>query len=702
MYLFLAYFCRKILSLMIDRSTIDRIMEATDIVEVVEDFVSLKKRGANYFGCCPFHNEKTPSFIVSKAKGIYKCFGCGKAGNAVNFVMEHEQMTYPEALKYLARKYNIEIVEKELTPEQQQQNDDRESMRILNEYAAKYFQNNLFNDPEGIAIGMSYFRERGFTDEAIKTFGLGYSLQKSTAFTEEALKNGYKLDFMQRTGLTIINEENKRKYDRFIGRVMFPIHSISGQVLGFGGRVLDSRTKGVNVKYMNSPQSEIYDKSKTLYGIYQARTEIVRQKKCYLVEGYADVISLHMVGVKNVVASSGTSLTDEQIHLIHRLTDDITVLYDGDDAGIHASIRGIDMLLEQGLNIRIVLLPDGEDPDSLAQKFGSEKTIEYLNSHEEDFLSFKSRLFKKDAEKDPLRRAAMITDMVKSIAKIDDQIKQSVYLQECSKILEIDQNVLYSELIKYRKNKILEGKTPADRRMAPTPSQDKQPQKTTPKLIGKEDLGFLTKEHEIIRLLLLYGNKEITNPLDIDDENPQKIKLGTLMVGLLMKDEIKLRNSVNQKIFNDITDILINGQDIDEMYFINHPDPAISSVAADACSASYELSKIWKKHGVSYFMEELRLPEIVMDVYNKYSVEVLKDERKTISNKMKALSKTITEQKTQLANLNTDDDQEAEHIVKLKAEIENNEETLKELLTNNIILNTKINKLLLKQGRVTI
>ncbi|MBQ4476941.1 MAG: DNA primase, partial [Bacteroidales bacterium] len=402
---------------MIDRNTIDRIMDAADIVEVVQDFVSLKKRGVNYFGCCPFHNEKTPSFIVSPSKGIYKCFGCGKAGNAVGFVMDHEQMTYPEALKYIARKYNIEVVEKELSPEEQQQNDDRESMRILNEFAAKYFQNNLLNNPEGI-IGLAYFRERGFTDEAIKTFGLGYSLPNGTAFTDEALKSGYKLDFMVRNGLTKVDEKTQRKYDFFIGRVMFPFYSISGQVIGFGGRVLDARTKGVNIKYLNSPESEIYDKRKTLYGIYQARSEIVRQKKCYLVEGYTDVISMYMAGVKNVVASSGTSLTEDQIRIIHKLTDDITVLYDGDSAGIHASLRGIDMILAQGLNVRVVLFPDGDDPDSFAKKNGSEKTIEYLNEHEEDFISFKSRISKQEADKDPLKRAAMITDIVKTISVI--------------------------------------------------------------------------------------------------------------------------------------------------------------------------------------------------------------------------------------------------------------------------------------------
>ncbi|MBQ5458774.1 MAG: DNA primase, partial [Bacteroidales bacterium] len=520
---------------MIDRNTIDRIMDAADIVEVVQDFVSLKKRGVNYFGCCPFHNEKTPSFIVSPSKGIYKCFGCGKAGNAVGFVMDHEQMTYPEALKYIARKYNIEVVEKELSPEEQQQNDDRESMRILNEFAAKYFQNNLLNNPEGI-IGLAYFRERGFTDEAIKTFGLGYSLPNGTAFTDEALKSGYKLDFMVRNGLTKVDEKTQRKYDFFIGRVMFPFYSISGQVIGFGGRVLDARTKGVNIKYLNSPESEIYDKRKTLYGIYQARGEIVRQKKCYLVEGYTDVISMYMAGVKNVVASSGTSLTEDQIRIIHKLTDDITVLYDGDSAGIHASLRGIDMILAQGLNVRVVLFPDGDDPDSFAKKNGSEKTIEYLNEHEEDFISFKSRISKQEADKDPLKRAAMITDIVKTISVIDDQIKQTVYLQECSKILEIDENTLYSELMKFRRKKINDGKSPTGygQQQKPEPQLPQQPQ--VPKAIGNKEIGFLSKEREIIRLLLLYGNENIANPFDSNKENPQMLKVSELMVGLMLKD----------------------------------------------------------------------------------------------------------------------------------------------------------------------
>ncbi|MBO7572671.1 MAG: DNA primase [Bacteroidales bacterium] len=690
---------------MIDRTTIDRIMDAADIAEVVQDFVSIKKRGVNYIGCCPFHNEKTPSFIVSPAKGIYKCFGCGKSGNAVGFVMEHEQMTYPEALKYIARKYGIEVVEKELSPEEQQQNDDRESMRMLNEYAAKYFQNNLLNDPEGIAIGLSYFRERGFTDEAIKTFGLGYSLEKRDAFTEQALRDGYKLDFMTRTGLTIVNEETKRRYDRFFGRVMFPVYSISGQVIGFGGRILKTAEK--TAKYVNSPESEIYNKSKTLYGLYQARTEIVRQKKCYLVEGYADVISLYMAGVHNVVASSGTSLTEDQIRIIHRLTDDITVLYDGDSAGIHASIRGIDMLLAQGLNVRVLLLPDGEDPDSFAKKYGSEKTIEYLNTHEEDFIRFKTRLSKTEADKDPLKRAAMITDIVRTISVIEDQIKQTVYLQECSKILEIDENTLYSELMKIRRKKIMDGKSPTGQTFPSKPEPKLPEPKQVPTATGNKEIGFLSKEHEIIRILLLYGNKEINNPLDHNRENPQRLKAAELLVALMLKANItELRNKVNQQIFKEIINAVINGRDISEKEFINSPDPAISSVAADACASSYELSKMWEKHGSTYYKEENKLGEIITDVYRKYVLEIRKDEKKRLSAELKAQMETGKKLKSKLATLeanwNSEDENQSEEIEMLKKESAENDNKTIEILKKINAITQEIKDLSITQGRVTI
>ena len=671
---------------MIDRNTIDRIMDAADIVEVVQDFVSLKKRGVNYFGCCPFHNEKTPSFIVSPSKGIFKCFGCGKSGNAVGFVMEHEQMTYPEALKYIARKYNIEVVEKELSPEEQQQNDDRESMRILNEFAAKYYQNNLLNNPDGI-IGLSYFRERGFTDEAIKTFGLGYSLPTGTAFTDEALKSGYKLDFMVRNGLTKIDEKTQRKYDFFIGRVMFPFYSISGQIIGFGGRVLDSRTKGVNIKYLNSPESEIYDKRKTLYGIYQARGEIVRQKKCYLVEGYTDVISMYMAGVKNVVASSGTSLTEDQIRIIHKLTDDITVLY---------------VILAQGLNVRVVLFPDDEDPDSFARKNGSEKTIEYLNTHEEDFISFKSRLSKQEADKDPLKRAAMITDIVKTISVIDDQIKQTVYLQECSKILEIDENTLYSELMKFRRKKINDGKSPTGYGQLPKPEPQLPQQPQVPKAIGNKEIGFLSKEHEIIRLLLLHGNKEIANPFDSNKENPQMLKVSELMIGLMLKSNVtELRNKVNQQIYAEICNAVLNGREITEKDFINNPDPAISSVAANACVSSYELSGMWTKYGSMYYKEEFRLSEIILDLCSKYVMEIRKDEKQKLSAELKSTMETSQKLKSQISEMENNSDN-ADDLENLRVEYEKCNSRTMEILSKINQLTQEIKELSLKQGRVTI
>ena len=359
---------------MIDPVTVERIIEAAQIDEVIQDFISLKRRGANFLGLCPFHNEKTPSFTVSPAKGIFKCFGCGKGGNAVNFVMEHEHLSYPDALRYLAKKYGIHIEEKELSDEEKKLGNERESMMIVNEAAAKYFENSLFNSDEGVAVGMAYFRERGFNEQTIKDFRLGYSHEERDAFTQWALRNGYKQEFLEKTGLSIFKEDYKA--DRFAGRVMFPIFSLSGQVIGFGGRILKTDKK--LAKYLNSPESAVYNKSKVLYGLFQAKQEIIKQQKCFLVEGYTDVISLNMSGIKNVVASSGTSLTEDQIRLIHRFTEDVTILYDGDAAGIKASLRGIDMILEQGLNVRVVLFPDGEDPDSYSRKHGSAGTIEYI------------------------------------------------------------------------------------------------------------------------------------------------------------------------------------------------------------------------------------------------------------------------------------------------------------------------------------
>ena len=424
---------------MIDKETVDRIFASANIVEVISDFVQLKKKGVNYQACCPFHNEKTPSFVVSPSKGLFKCFGCGKGGNAVTFVMEHENMTYPEALKYVAKKYGIEVAERELTPEEERRNDDRESMMVVSSYAAEYFAKTLHETPEGQNIGIAYFRERGFSDATILAFGLGYCPGGGDTFTRQALKEGYKEEFLAATGLTIKREDGTY-YDRFSTRVIFPIHGISGRVIAFGGRTM--RTDKKVAKYLNSPESEIYHKSDVLYGLYQAKRAITQEDCCILVEGYTDVISMHQSGIENVVASSGTSLTEGQIRLISRFTKNVTVIYDGDSAGIKASLRGIDMILREGLNVRVVLLPDGDDPDSFARKHNATELRDFILGHEEDFISFKTRLLLDEAQGDPLKKAALISDIVQSISVIPDAITRSVYTRECAKQMEIDEQVL--------------------------------------------------------------------------------------------------------------------------------------------------------------------------------------------------------------------------------------------------------------------
>ena len=412
---------------MIDQATIDRINDAAQIVDVVSDYVTLRRRGVNMIGLCPFHNEKTPSFTVSPAKGIFKCFGCSEGGNSVHFIMKQEQLSYYEALKFLAKKYHIEVRERELSDEEQAARNDRESMLLVNEFAQKYFTNTLHHHIDGKAIGLGYLRERGFRDDIILKFQLGYCLDERDAFTKSAVNAGYNKDFLVKTGLTI-EGENNYVADRFRGRVMFPVHSLSGKVLAFGGRVLKKDEK--TAKYVNSPESEIYHKSNELYGIYFAKQSIVKHDRCFLVEGYTDVISMHQSGIENVVASSGTSLTPGQIRLIHRFTENVTVLYDGDPAGIKASIRGIDLLLEEGLNIRVLLLPDGDDPDSFSRKHNASDFIEFVNQHSVDFMQFKTNLLLHDAGNDPIKRASLVQDIVRSIAMIPNQIIRSEYVKE--------------------------------------------------------------------------------------------------------------------------------------------------------------------------------------------------------------------------------------------------------------------------------
>ena len=425
---------------MIDRETVDRIYAAANIVDIIGEYVTLKRKGVNYQACCPFHNEKTPSFVVSPSKGVYKCFGCGKGGNAVTFLMEHENITYPEALKMVAKRYGIEVKEKEMSEEEVRRNDDRESMFALNGWAADYFANYLHHETEGMSVGMAYFRQkRGMTDATIKKFGLGFCPARGDRMSKDALAAGYKKEFLVSTGLSLERESDGSLYDRFRDRVIFPVHNISGRIVAFGGRTL--RTDKTVAKYQNSPESEIYSKKRELYGLYFAKKAIQQLDFAIMVEGYTDVISMHQAGVENVVSSSGTSLTTEQIRLLNRFTKNITVIYDGDSAGIHASLRGIDMILREGMNVRVVLLPEPEDPDSFARAHTAAEVQEYIRANEQDFLAFKAKLLLEAAQGDPIRKAALIADMVQSIAQIPDPIQRSVYIKECARIMDIDENI---------------------------------------------------------------------------------------------------------------------------------------------------------------------------------------------------------------------------------------------------------------------
>jgi DNA primase len=599
----------------IDQNTIERVLETARIEEVIQDFVSLKKRGVNYIGLCPFHNEKTPSFTVSPSKGIFKCFGCGKGGNSAHFIMEHEHLNFIEAIKYLAKKYNIEIEERELSEEEKLLSNERESMLIVSSFAQKYFNDMLLNNDRGIAIGLSYFRERGFNDTIINKFGLGYCPDGGDDFTKSALAKGYKIEYLEKTGLSITREN--RSFDRFKGRVMFPIHNIAGRVIGFGGRTLSTDKK--IAKYLNSPESEIYHKSKVLYGLFQAKNTIVKNDLCYLVEGYTDVISLHQSGIENVVASSGTSLTEGQINLLKRFSQNVCILYDSDPAGIKASQRGINMLLEQGINVSVVLFPEGEDPDSYARNHSNTELLDYINNNTDDFIRFKTNLLLAEAKNDPIKRAGLIRDVVESIAVISDGIKRTVYLQECSNILEIDEQILYAETAKLRRRKFQE--------------QEKQKQRENLKLNNPPTPpvpSFLhnvyseTLEKEIIRVLLLYGN-EIIRVVAIDEPNrdPDDIKIANYVITEIRNDELELSNLIYLKIFEEIEKFASNNIDIKPEHFINHHDPELSHVAALLCSQGYKLSKLWSKYGSAPGDERLRLSSLVPELIMSFKRNIL-------------------------------------------------------------------------------
>ncbi len=620
---------------MIDQATIDRILDAAQIVEVVSEFVTLRKRGVNYVGLCPFHNEKTPSFSVSPSKGVCKCFSCGKGGNSVHFIMEHEQMTYYEALKFLAKKYNIEVKERELSNEEKQAQSDRESMFIVNSFARDYFQSILRNHVEGRSIGMAYFRQRGFRDDIIDKFQLGFSTEERDALAKEAVRKGYKKDFLLKTGLCY-ETEDKRIRDRFWGRVMFPVHSLSGKVVAFGGRVLSTENKKL-AKYVNSPESEIYHKSNELYGIYFAKQAIVKQDRCFLVEGYTDVISMHQSGVENVVSSSGTSLTPGQIRLIHRFTNNITVLYDGDMAGIKASIRGIDMLLEEGMNIKVVLLPDGDDPDSFARKHNSTEFQAYISAHETDFIRFKASLIK-DAEKDPMKRAELIKDIIQSISVIPEAITRDIYIKDCGQLLRIEEKLLVSEVAKRRQaiaeknpvhspdNSILPAAHPEGEVPPPfPPTQEDSYQSFIPQE-GKEGQEFYQYERLIIQMVIRYGEKIMCYVEDASG-NQVPVSVTEFIMNDLQEDDLAFHNPLHRRILAEAAAQIKNKGFVSERFFIAHPDPAISHTATELVNDRYQLSKYHSKTQ-KIQQDEERLVDLVPTLMINFKYAIVSEEMK--------------------------------------------------------------------------
>ena len=605
---------------------------------MVSDFVTLRKRGVNYVGLCPFHNEKTPSFSVSPSKGLCKCFSCGKGGNAVHFIMEHEQMSYPEALRYLAKKYNIEIKERELTNEEKEVQSNRESMFIVNNFARDYFQNILKNHIDGRSIGLAYFRQRGFRDDIIDKFQLGFSTEGRDALAQEALRKGFKQEFLVKTGLCYETDDHKLR-DRFWGRVMFPVHTLSGKVVAFGGRVLSTENKKL-AKYVNSPESEIYHKSNELYGIYFAKQAIVKQDRCFLVEGYTDVISMHQSGVENVVASSGTSLTPGQIRLIHRFTNNITVLYDGDMAGIKASIRGIDMLLEEGMNIKVCLLPDGDDPDSFARKHNATEFQNFIQEHETDFIRFKAQLLMEDAGKDPMKRAELINDIVRSIAVIPEAIVRDVYIKECGQLLRIEDKLLVSEVAKRRELQAEKGNKPIASNNAPTPQPGEMPPPFPPEEMeadtyqsfipqeGKEGQEFYKYERLIIQMIVRYGEKVMCNLTD-EEGNEVPVTVVEYVINDLKEDELAFHNPLHRRILSEASEHIHDQEFASERFFVAHPDPKISTIATELASDRYQLSKYHSKTQ-KLVTDEERLYEMVPMLMINFKNAIVAEELKHI------------------------------------------------------------------------
>ena len=624
---------------MIDRATVDRIYAAANIVDIIGDYVTLKKKGVNYQACCPFHNEKTPSFVVSPSKGVYKCFGCGKGGNAVTFVMEHESVSYPEALKMVAKRYGIEVEEREQTEEDIRRNNDRESMFALNGWAAEYFSRYMLESSEGRSIGLSYFaQKRGFTDATIRKFGLGFCSAKGDDLSKAALAAGYKEEFLLSTGLTLKRESDGRLYDRFRDRVMFPVHNISGRVVAFGGRTL--RTDKSVAKYQNSPESEIYSKTRELYGLYFAKKAIQQQEYAIMVEGYTDVISMHQAGVENVVASSGTSLTQDQIRLLNRFTRNITIIYDGDSAGVKATLRGVDMILKEGMNVRIVSLPPEHDPDSFARAHTADEVREYIHDREEDFLSFKAKMLLRDAGADPIKRSEVIGDMVRSISQIPDSIQRSVYIKDCARTMNVDEAVLIGEVARRRAAQT--GDHEAEEFIRRQQMQQRREQAQKPvevdvnrSLVAGSSIEAL--EYELVKYLLKSGHKSYEV---LESRNVVEINIADVIFRSLDDDNITFTDPVFNQIlqtYREQWQQLGIGVEVPMQYFVNHPDPEVCNKTVDIMTSddNYVPSEIWKQKEVHVESENEILaqgvPKSIM-LYRSKIVERMINEQREMLN----------------------------------------------------------------------
>lgn len=616
---------------MIPAHTTMSILEASRIEEVVGEFVSLKRRGSNLIGLCPFHQEKTPSFTVSPSKGLFKCFGCGKGGDSARFMMEHEHMTYPEALRYLAKKYQIEVEEYQQSPEEVAALNERERMFNLNTFAQNYFSTTLFETNEGRAVGLSYFKERDFREATIKKFQLGYSPDNRDAFSAHARKNAYSPDILLKTGLSVGSEE--KLFDRFQARVIFPIHNLTGKVIGFGGRILGSdKTKA---KYLNSPESEIYNKSKTLYGIYFAKQAISKLDNCLLVEGYTDVISMHQAGIENVVASSGTSLTTEQIRMIRRFTNNITILYDGDKAGISASLRGTDMILEEGMNVRVLLFPDGDDPDSFVRKNRSSDVEAYITTKATDFISFKTALLLEQSGNDPIKKAGLIKEIIHTISLIPDPIYRAIYIKECSRMLDVEEQTLVNEL-----NKLLRQKF---KTRTAEPTAQELPEETSPqpppKSSGPESQTGYYQERELVKLLLQYGSKELVHEYTDEQGFPASMSetAARYIIDDLLNDQLWFNFPLHRKIQEHYAEALKEEVIPSEKFFVSHPDPALAQTSIDLITTPYRLDN-WESKNIFVKTEEDLLKQVISETLLRFKDLVVEARLHEVLEKMKQTS----------------------------------------------------------------